>query len=349
MAHPLKHRRRFSLSRLKYLMVACLLAIISYSYVYHGSGVGSVKPRDAAGNSTLGFQKIVVLSEGPSWRTRGLKAAAEYSGIDLEIPIQALFTDQMIDAFQKMGPESAPHPDGRGEVRNWLSFLDIIKYIVAQDLESALILEDDVDWDVSIKDSMKLLSDAARKFTLTEEQDRSPYGHSWDLLWIGHCAEPTRNETRRLLFEDPSAPHPGVYIGWSKNYMEGIMPGTRSVQRGLQTHCSFGIALSRRGAIKVLQYAGKGEDKSFDFRIKNGCTKKDLSCLVVNPELMHHYVPPGEFGHVSTVADANERGSRAEEEEFEHVMGNTPNILRSARCKALFDSACPGPGQGLEL
>jgi hypothetical protein len=292
----------------------------------------------------------VVLSAGPSWRTRGLEAAAKYSGIDLNIPVQPLITDELIDAFHKLGPTSVPHPRGRGEVRNWLSFLDIIKYIVAQDLETALILEDDVDWDVSIKNSMKLLSDAARKFTLTEKEDRSPYGHSWDLFWIGHCAEPTRNDTRRLIYDDPSAPHPEKYINppwfpWSEDYMVGLASGQRSVQRGQHTDCSFAIALSRRGAVKVLKFAGKGEDTQFDTRLKNGCKKKELSCLVVTPELMHHYVPPAEFGHISSVAEANDRGSRAEEEEFEYVMGGTPNILRSARCKSLFDSTCPGQGQ----
>jgi len=291
-----------------------------------------------------------VLSEGPSWRIRGLKSAAIYSGIDLDIPVQPPLTEEIIDTFQKMGSPSVPHPRGRGEAKNWLSFLDIIKYIVAQDLESALILEDDVDWDVLIKNSMKLLSDAVRKFTWTSDEDRSPYGNSWDLLWIGHCAEPTRNDTRRLLYDDPSAPNPENYIPpywflWSKDYMNGLASGKRSVQRGVHTDCSFAIAFSRRGAIKVLKYAGKGEDTSFDTRLKNGCKKKDLSCLVVTPELMPHYIPPAEFGHISTVAKANEKGSRAEEEEFEHVMGSTPNILRSARCKALFESTCPGPGQ----
>jgi hypothetical protein len=192
---------------------------------------------------------------------------------------------------------------------------------------------------------MKLLSDAARTFTFTDSSDHSPYGHSWDLIWIGHSSEPTRNDTRRLIYDDPSAPDPRTYIGWAKRYMEGLEPGKRLIQRSQQTHASFGIALSRRGAIKILKYAGKGEDESFDFRLKNGCTRKDLSCLSVSPELIHHYVPPAEFGHISTVANANERGSRVEEEEFEHVMGNTPNILESARCKALFDSTCPGPGQ----
>jgi hypothetical protein len=257
----------------------------------------------------------------------------------------------MIDAFQKIGPTNVPHPRGRGEVKNWLSWLDIIKYTVAQDLESALILEDDVDWDLSIKNSMKLLSNAIREFTWTGKEDRSPYGHSWDVLWIGHGAEPTRNDTRKLLYDDPSAPDPEKYISpiwwpsWSREFMDGLAPGKRAVQRGQHTDGSLGIAFSRRGAIKVLNFAGKGQDTQFDTRLKNGCKRKDLSCLTVTPELFHHYVPPAEFGHISAVADANGRGSRAEEEEFEYVMGNTPNILRSARCKALFDSTCPGKGQ----
>jgi hypothetical protein len=247
----------------------------------------------------------------------------------------------MIEAFEKLGPENVPHPAGRGEVRNWLSMLDLVKYMVMADLESALILEDDVDWDVSIKDQMRLVSDAAREFTLTDSHDLSPYGHAWDLFWIGHSGEPTMNETRRLEYDDPSVPLPENYIGWSKKYMEGITPGKRSVQRASLTFGSYAIALSRRGATKVLKYCGKGENKAYDIRLQQGCKSKDLSCLILNPELMHHYVPPGEFGHISTVADANSKGSKAEEEEFEHVMGDTPNILNSARCRALFGSTCP--------
>jgi hypothetical protein len=247
----------------------------------------------------------------------------------------------MCHAFQKIGPSDVPKPTGTGEVRNWLSMLDLIKYGVAKDLESFLILEDDVDWDLSIKESMKLLSDAAREFTITGEEDRTPYGHSWDALWIGHSGEPTRNDTRRLEYTDPVAPLPKDYVGWSRRYMEGITPGKRSIQRSLLTFSSFAIALSRRGAVKVLDFAGKGQGYSYDLRMQSGCKNKDLSCLVVNPELFHHYVPPREFGLISKVAEASGKGSRTEEEEFEHFMGNTPNILKSARCKALFDSTCP--------
>ena len=281
----------------------------------------------------------MVLSKGPSWRTRGLTAAAEYTGLDVEIPKQPQVTEELIEAFRKLGPENVKHPL-RGEAYNWLAHLDMVKYMVAADFETALILEDDVDWDVSVKDQMRLVSDAVREFSYVDNLDTSPYGHAWDILWIGHCGEPTHRDTRRLEYADPSVPLPVNYTGWSKKYIDGITPGKRTVQRSINTVCSFGYALSRRGAVKVLKWAGKGENEAYDIRLLQGCKSKDLSCVVINPELMHHYVPPREFGHISNVADGNSRGSMAEEEEFEKIMGNTANILHSARCRVLFDSTC---------
>ena len=91
----------------------------------------------------------------------------------------------------------------------------------------------------------------------------------------------------------------------------------------------------------MLKWAGKGQNEAYDIRLQEGCKSKELSCLIVNPEMMHHYTPPGEFGLISNVANANSKGSKAEEEEFEKVMGNTPNIAHSARCRVLFNDVCP--------
>jgi hypothetical protein len=188
------------------------------------------------------------MSQGSSWRTRGLQAAAKCSGIDLDIPVQPPLTDEMIAAFQKMGPQEPPLLDSLGQVRNWLSMLDLIKYMVAQNLESALIVEDDVDWDVEIKQEMRRLSDAVRDFTMVDEDEKSPYGKAWDVLWIGHSGEPTTNDTRRLEYEDPTAISREKYSGWSRRYMDGITPGYRVVQRSKLTFGSFAMAMSRRGA-----------------------------------------------------------------------------------------------------
>jgi hypothetical protein len=61
---------------------------------------------------------------------------------------------------------------------------------------------------------------------------------------------------------------------------------------------------------------------------------------VVNPEVINHYVPPREFGHISEVASANGAGTKAEEDDFERLMGSTPNMLQSTRCRVLFGSTC---------
>ena len=285
------------------------------------------------------FQKILVLSKGPSWRTRGLTAAAEHTGLDLEIPVQTLPTEEMIAAFRAIGPENVKHPL-RGEAFNWLAHLDLVKYIVAQDLETALVLEDDVDWDISLRHQMHLISVAVRDFTDTPEDDLAPYGHAWDILWIGHCGERINKDTRRLEFPDPTVPLPGNYTGWAKKYMDAIAPGRRAVHRSINPVCSFGYGMTRRGAQKVLRWAGKGENEAYDIRLLEGCKGKALSCITVTPEIMHHYSPPREFGHVSNVADVNGQGSAAEEEEFEFVMGNTANIVNSTRCHVLFNSTC---------
>jgi hypothetical protein len=238
-----------------------------------------------------------------------------------------------------MGPDAEKHPL-RGEAYNWLAHLDLVKYIVANDWDTALIIEDDADWDVRLKEQMGRISEAVRNFTHVEEGDTSPYGRSWDVLWLGHCGEVTKKDTRRMEFFDPTVPPWIGYTGWSKKYIDSIAHRHRAVQRGINPVCTFGYALTRRGAMKVAKWAGKGENEAFDIRILEGCKGKHLSCVVVNPEVMHHYQPPREFGHISNVAEGNGKASAAEEEEFEKVIGSTANIVQSARCKVLFDSTC---------
>lgn len=118
--------------------------------------------------------------------------------------------------------------------------------IVEQNLTSALILEDDADWDIRIKSQMqdfarstRLLMQPVRGSThkfldpthsghhskgpndidvrkeITTEPTTSPYGdiHRWDVLWIGHCGShfPLRSDQgkalgRAVLHDDETVP-----------------------------------------------------------------------------------------------------------------------------------------------
>lgn len=91
---------------------------------------------------------------------------------------------------------------------------------------------------------------------------------------------------------------------------------------------------------KVLDWAGKGQAEAYDIRLMSGCKLKQLDCVTITPEVMHHYTPTKELGYVSLVAEQDGKGSSVEEERYESSMGATENIVNSTRCEVLFNSRC---------
>jgi hypothetical protein len=100
--------------------------------------------------------------------------------------------------------------------------MNALRAVIQQNLSTALILEDDADWDIRIKSQLSEFSVAARELPqlLTEIERQQPgskheklsaaetakhssiphtsflegsipkdggYGRDWDLLWLGHC------------------------------------------------------------------------------------------------------------------------------------------------------------------
>lgn len=90
-------------------------------------------------------------------------------------------------------------------------------------MTSALILEDDADWDVRLKQQLQIFSQAARAFTQPlPDRDRpyaditsqaeiplagipakihprlTPYGEAWDVLWLGHCGTELPKESNLM-------------------------------------------------------------------------------------------------------------------------------------------------------
>jgi hypothetical protein len=149
------------------------------------------------------FQKILILSANSSWCTRGLQAATALTGLQIDIPKQPHSSSDLIKAFQGTGPPDARHP-ANGLATACMPHLDLLKFVIANDFESVLIIEDDVDWDLAIRDQMALISGAIRNFTDVPEDDQTPYGTSWDVLWIKHCGDWRLPELPRLEFLDPT-------------------------------------------------------------------------------------------------------------------------------------------------
>lgn len=268
-------------------------------------------------------------------------AAANYTGLDIQIPPQPPLHPDVIDAFWKIGQddESIRRPE-HGAAVAWLAHLDLVKFVVQSNLDTALIMEDDVDWDVSIREQMKLVSDAVRNFTKTPETQSAPYGRAWDVLWIGHCGEYWAEGFETFFFEDPAVCPHSKYLGWAKQYIERLPDYRRAVYQSFNPVCSFAYALSREGARNVLKYVGGGKGEAFDIKLMETCKAKTLNCISVVPELFHQYFPPESFAVKSEVDIGNGEQTESNEADFEKVMGSTENILESARCHALFGKSC---------
>ncbi|RMZ39271.1 hypothetical protein CA14_003208 [Aspergillus flavus] len=298
-------------------------------------------PVQSAGNSTLGFQSILALSTGPSWRTRGLLAAASLTGLDIQIPPQPPINPNLVDAFEHMGPDNVQHPSHGASIA-WLAHLDLIKHTIQANLDTVLIIEDDVDWDVSIRSQMVQIAESVRNLTHidTLDQDMEPYGREWEVLWIGHCGEYWEEQFETVLYDDPTACPHSDYFGWAKQYIERLPDRQRAVYRSVNPVCSFAYALSREGSRKILELLGGAQDEAFDVSMMHACKAGQLKCISVVPEVVHQYFPAQSFGVKSAVDVGNGQEPGPEEAEFEHVMGSTENILESARCRALWGQRC---------
>lgn len=297
------------------------------------------------------FAQLLALSAAPSWRTRGLAAAAGLVGLDISIPRQSPITDGAIDNFQAMAKSRSQKGPEKGSAKAWLAHLDLLRFTVASGWETSFIIEDDVDFDVAIKEQMQLISDNVRTYTSTSEDDMTPYGSStgsWDVIWPGNCGSWIFKEVADDMhtFTDNTRIHTAAYAGWSKRFLREFLgdDNIRAVHHNQMSVCTFGYGVTALGARKLIELSSSDNSaEAFDVSLSNYCKDGRLKCLIVTPQVFNHYVPPEELGYVSQVHAGDGKGSGGEEEKYEHVMGSTANIPNSARCRALFGETCVAP------
>lgn len=184
-----------------------------------------------------------------------------------------------------------------------------------------MFLEDDVDWDIRLRTTQApLVSAAVRHLVGSESSDLDahsyPYGdpRSWDLLYLGHCGDywhgmdikfddghvkPEDLEaTPHAAFADPSMPHSDNLHPFTKSLLKNLGVGEyrRLVHESVFPLCTFGYALSRAGARRVLEMGrrklSKGGHQAYDVLLLISCRDYGLRCWSVNPELFHHVPGP---------------------------------------------------------
>jgi GR25 family glycosyltransferase involved in LPS biosynthesis len=202
---------------------------------------GSKDLLDDVYNNTFGFQKVFVVNlASRTDRRDGMTLQAALSNVDIEF-VEGPDGKTIVDkAIPKTSEHNRPSD---GILGSWRAHMNAAREIVARNLTSALILEDDVDWDVRIKEQLRDLAlstrvltqplvdeelgvkfaDSSMNFKTAKNMDHedipftelpsvtkpqvSPYGDDWDLLWIGHCG-------MHFPFKDNSIPK-GRIIHWN--------------------------------------------------------------------------------------------------------------------------------------
>ncbi|KAI0386202.1 glycosyltransferase family 25 protein [Hypomontagnella monticulosa] len=225
-----------SVRRLSYpvlIAISALLVVSLYLLSTRGDAVpylNSVRAttsfrsdiRDNIYNNTLGFEKIFVIGlPSRTDRRDGMVLQAALSNLAIEfidgvdgktIPDSAIPSSKKLERV------------GDATLGAWRAHINAIQEVVRRNLSSALIMEDDADWDVRIRQQMYDLALATHALTQplsgssgtsaeyadatypeagngpsavpdllfdglpnTAVPTTSPYGDNWDVIWAGHC------------------------------------------------------------------------------------------------------------------------------------------------------------------
>lgn len=84
--------------------------------------------------------------------------------------------------------------------------MNMLRYVLEQKLETVLILEGDVDWDVRIKQQLHLLSTH-----LPGASEEYPYGDDWSALWLSECGDDVGDDLKpHIVYADETLAVPSV-------------------------------------------------------------------------------------------------------------------------------------------
>lgn len=311
-------------------------------------------------NETLGFQNIFVVSlPARSDKRDSFTMQASLSNLSFTI----------VDGVDGRAVPSQALPytfdQSHGAIGCWRAHLNILQQMVQRRIRSAVIFEDDADWDVALKYQMTQLARGSRWLTHQPENvtPHSPYGDNWDILWIGHCSTgPDETDNRRWVIpHDPTVVPPDKRWEWEKPDMSPWEDGpdgdnhTRLVYVPDWGSCTAAYAISLSGAKKVLY---RQSMLPFNEPVDNGmgsmCREKtfNFSCISVFPTIVGTSTPAGNKDRVSDIHQGESEEEQYDEEShsWRLMFPVRQNIEQLLRGGTTFKSAFPDfTGEQMEL
>ncbi|KAK9241568.1 hypothetical protein V1506DRAFT_215890, partial [Lipomyces tetrasporus] len=152
------------------------------------------------------------------------------------------------------------------ELGCWRAHADAWRYVIDSNIETALIIEDDIDWDKNIHQVFRDLSFQMQNNTLRlnpptdQERASAPYGLDWDVLIMGQCYDVAHPRHRDLVqvYDDPNVPSQkdteAVFLRqmWSLGIRGNDIGKKRLLSPAYGPICTMGYAITRRGAQRLL-------------------------------------------------------------------------------------------------
>ena len=274
------------------------------------------------GNATLGFQKILAIGLKERYdRHDNLALMASHQDVQLEW--QYAIRGEDID--KQTWPPSwnrGKEQHSMGELGCYRSHMNALQTVVENHWTTALILEDDADWDTALKDQLVQFASHTRSLAgarivpanqsakSSKTRPENPYGLTWDLLWLGSCANPKAPEDTRT-FSDVNGGQ--MHFVW---YARGGMA------------CTYGYAVTYESAKMLLSWL-MDVDAPIDYVMSSFCEKRD--CIAVWPELIGSHKPAGSR-RKDTDIQRGEDGAWMDEI---REVGETQHIVHSAILDAL--------------
>ncbi|KAG9246189.1 hypothetical protein BJ878DRAFT_498189 [Calycina marina] len=310
------------------------------SYIQPSTPASKLTP---ISNSTLGFQKVLAIGlPSRSDKRDALALISSLTGFGISW-IDGVIGDDIPDKAVPFGIDRKVLWESN--LGSWRGHMNAIRTVVEEGYASALIMEDDMDWDVRLKKQLVEFAKGASYLQYSRE-DASPYGDDWDVLWLGHCGEvfpETLDEYKEVSATDPgilalsrkytispdvTVPPPEEVHGF-QNYSE--FPYTRWVHISGGPICSFAYAVSQRGARKILfdlsiDHLTGPFDNALAGLCRHGRDKQrmGMQCISVTPPLFDHHKAKGTVSKDSDIQKYGAGGAVRE-------VGWTENIVWSAR------------------
>ncbi|KAJ5396798.1 hypothetical protein N7509_004911 [Penicillium cosmopolitanum] len=298
---------------------------------------------DTITNGTLGFEKIFSIN----LPTRPDKK----DNIILGSAVSDLKVD-WIDGVnpEEISPKSYPynwnfdHEPTEYAARR--AHLDAIQRVVEQRLSSAIIMEDDVDWDVSVKNqfhSFALAVRALQYLSVNQIPTHSPYGDDWDVFWLGHCGmECKTQEPYALNSNDPTVPATRHFLPYWRDPPPLERPDDARLTCALKDGvCSNFYAVSRRGAQRILSAlsvnpSGLAEEidigAQFDVSLGRMCGHGYLRCFSSYPSLTGSFRAAGTAAKSSDIhSEEGDNSDFVSRGVMYSTMLNINRILRGGR------------------